>query len=243
MNIPLIITNFNQETYLINLINWWQWYYPQNKVYILDNKSNALTQIAYMKIINLFKLPIEVVNYEENNSVENLKDFLLKVSYEYYVVSDPDIMPLPNTPPNFLEIFKHAIDVDGFHHVGFGLVTHDVPDWFEGRANMLHDELSLLTKPAHIKFEGNVYSGFKAPIDTTFALYKKSNGGWTNPQSSEAWDNSLRLFYAYHLPWYIHPDHLNNEMKMYFATARYREPGVTSTGVNNYRPNKYKNDL
>ena len=244
-NIPIIIPNFNQVTYLLNMINWWLWYQPRSEVYVIDNGSN-LHDDLYQRIVELYHGQVNVIRRSENNCVENLRSILkenpLLNELEYYVISDPDIMPLPDTPPNFLEIFKHAIDKLGYHHAGFGLKTDDIPEWLEGRANMLHDEMSLLTKPVSINFEGRNYRGFKAPIDTTFALYKKSNGGWSNPQTSQAWDNSLRLFHAYHLPWYLHPDHLNEEMKNYFSTAKYRVPGVTSTGVNNYRPNQYKND-
>lgn len=243
-NIPLIIPNFNQITYLINLINWWKWYVDDPKVFVLDNGSTEKNVTSWLGDLEMMFPGTTLLEYKENDCVGNLRHFLSSTNqiqdYEYYVISDPDIMPLPSTPPNFLEIFKHAIDNYGFHHVGFGLMTDDIPEWFEGRANMLHDEKSLLNNPTAIEFNGKRYSGYKAPIDTTFALYRKSNGGWSNPQSPEAWSNSLRLFQAYHLPWYLHPEHLNDEMKNYFSTARYRIPGVTSTGVNNYRPNQYK---
>lgn len=242
MNCPLIIPSFNQRGYLINLINWWLWYYPNNPVYILDNNSDDyFRDTLYPLLIRLYRPMVTVVTFDKNDCVDNLRKFLEgSPELEYYVISDPDIMPLPNTPPNFLEIFKHAIDNYGFHHAGFGLKTYDIPEWLEDKATLLHNELSLLTTTTEIEFDGKRYKGFKAPIDTTFALYKKSNGGWKNPQSGEAWNNSLRLFYAYHLPWYLHPSHLNPEMKNYFSTARFRIPGVTSTGVNNYRPEKYK---
>lgn len=242
-NIPIIIPNYNQITYLLNMINWWSWYNPYGQIFVVDNGS-IITDVFYERMVDLYGPRVTIIRRSENNCVKNVRAVLdehpLLKEFEYYVISDPDIMPLPDTPPNFLEIFKHAIDNLGYHHAGFGLNTNDIPDWFEGRANMLHDEMSLLTNPVSINFEGKNYRGFKAPIDTTFALYKKSNGGWSNPQSAEAWRNSLRLFQAYHLPWYLHPEHLNEEMKNYFSTAKYRIPGVTSTGVNNYRPNQYK---
>lgn len=237
-NTPIIIPNYNQVTYLANLVNWWKWYYPENPVHVLDNGSTKKNYQA----VHYLGSGITVNYFTENRCTDNLKDFLSKNPFDYYCISDPDIMPLPNTPPNFLEIFKHCIDHYGYDHVGFGLKTDDIPDWFEGRANMLHDEQSLLHTPIKIEYEGKEYTGYRAPIDTTFALYKKANGGWQNPMTSGKWSNSLRLFQAYHLPWYLHPDHLNDEMKYYFETAKYRIPGKTSTGVNNYRPNKYKNE-
>lgn len=245
-NIPLIIPNFNQISYVINLINWWFWYHPESRVFILDNAStDKKTHDAYEYLIGLYSPKITVWKSEKNDCVENLRDYLNSdhwqaKGFEYYVISDPDIMPLPNTPANFLEIFKHAIDNYNFHHVGFGLKTDDIPEWNDRTGWIQGDENGLLSIAVRFELNGKLYSGFKAPIDTTFALYKKSNGGWTNPQTAEAWNNSLRLFQAYHLPWYIDQKHLNDEMKNYFSTARYRIPGVTSTGVNNYRPEQFR---
>ena len=241
-NIPLIIPNFNQFTYLLNLINWWRWYYPANPVYILDNGSTYPTIDSFYNQLQQLT-GAQPIMFSNNDCVGNLRSFLQSEQMkevEYYVISDPDIMPHPATPPNFLEIFKSCIDDFGFHHVGFGLITKDVPDWMDGRASMLHDEDMIIKKGSTIiPYEGKEYHGYEAPIDTTFALYSKANGGWHNPQGPESWDNSLRLFSAFHLPWYLHPDHLNSEMKYYFETAQYRQPGITSTGKNNYRPKQY----
>lgn len=244
-NIPLIVPSFNQLTYLKNIINWWKWYSPQSKIYIVDNASESSDINYFYEQIPDDELlsNVGVYQFSKNDCVGNLRTAIDEiVKSEYYVISDPDIMPLPGTPPNFLEIFKHAIDHYGYHHAGFGLKTDDIPAWFEGRANMLHDEMALLNTPVEIGYNGKLYHGYKAPIDTTFALYKKSNGGWSNPQSPESWSNSLRMFSAYHLPWYLHPDHLNEEMQSYFSSAEYRIPGKTSTGKNNYRPKKYQSE-
>lgn len=245
-NIPLIIPVFNQLTYLINIINWWRWYYPQNMIYILDNGSDYLPlRHAYKNWYGENK--ISIVMCSENDMAKNLKRFLddsrhfvAHEKFQYYAVSDPDIMPHPGTPPNFLDIFRHAIENCGFHHAGFGLITHDLPDFLEDKATVLSNESEVLTKPASITYEGKTYSGFNAPIDTTFALYKRSNGGWHAPQGPESWSNSLRLFQAFHLGWYLHPQMLNEEMRHYFATAKFRDLGPVSAGKNNYRPKQYQ---
>lgn len=246
-NIPLIIPSFNQFTYLLNIITWWQWYHPGSKVYVIDNGStHPLINDFYRRLQGLFAFNVQPVMFANNDCVKNLRSFIQETEQmkgvEYYVISDPDIMPHPNTPPNFLEIFKHCIDTLGYHHVGFGLITSDVPNWMDGKESMLHDENMLLHPNNYttITYKNDgPFIAVKAPIDTTFALYKKANGGWQNPQGPESWDNSLRLFDAFHLPWYLHPDHLNQEMKNYFSTADYRQPGITSTGKNNYRPKEF----
>ena len=120
--IPLIILNFNQLFYLKNLINWWKWYYPENPVHIIDNNSNYINLIAwYGAVEGLY----HIKRCSENNATKNLKEYLETYSFEYYVISDPDIMPHPSTPHNFLDYFKAAID-QGYHRAGFDLITHDI---------------------------------------------------------------------------------------------------------------------
>lgn len=235
--IPLIIPNFNQLFYLKNLINWWRWYYPENPIFVVDNNSDYLPlQIFY----NANEYGFETFYFSENNCAANLSEFIetdIKGRYEYYVISDPDIMPHPNTPPNFLEILKAVID-SGFHRAGFGLITSDLPEELHERAFVIGNEKELLSVPVEFNFEDKIYNGFRAPIDTTFCLYKSSNG-WAAPMSGENWGNCLRLFQAFHLGWYIRPDCVNPEMDNYFKTSKYRDGSPISAGKNNNRPKQY----
>lgn len=228
-DIPLIIPNFNQLTYLKNLINWWKWYYPENPVYVIDNNSD------YVPLKEYYSQNAFTLYQSENNFIENLNGVLEVRKFEYYVISDPDIMPHPATLPNFLEIFKHAIDHYGFHHAGFDLITEDIPDWNPKQKWIQGDEIMLKGNPVVINYDGRDYNGYKAPLDTTFCLFKRDNGGWSAPMSAENWTNSLRLFKAFHLPWYLKKENLNEEMKHYFATCKRFEPGQVSAGKNNYR--------
>lgn len=232
-DIPLIIPNFNQLTYTRNLTNWWQFYYPENPVVIIDNGSD------YQPLLDWYRAQdnIQVVKYSNNDFRKNLRHYLDARSPSYYVISDPDIMPHPTTPPNFLEVFKKQVD-DGYHHVGFQLIIDDLPSWLYKRDWVIGDEKELRNNKVLI----NDYEAFKAPIDTTFALYTSRNGGWQSPMSADGWSNSLRMFYAFHLSWYIDGDKLNPEMEHYFSTAKYRIPGEPSSGVNNYRPKKFINE-
>lgn len=230
-DIPLILPNFNQLTYLQNIINWWKWYYPKNPYYIIDNGSTYEPLIDFydsLSVDTVFRCP-------GNEFIPHLRMWLGENKPEYYCLSDPDIMPHPTTPPDFLEIFMACIDA-GFHHVGFDLITDDIPDWNTKKGWILGDEKALHSIATRISYKGIIYEGFKAPIDTTFALYANHNGGWAAPQTAEAWTNSLRLFKAFHFGWYLHPQFINEEMKNYFATCKKFVPGELSAGKNNYRP-------
>lgn len=128
--IPLIILYRNQPTYLLNLINWWFWYYPDNTVYVVDNGSDV-SGIEYATEFD----GLAWHRYYKNDCAGNLARLIdenIKDKYEYYCISDPDIMPHPATPPYFLEVFKAAID-QGYHRAGFDLITDDIPDWIHNR--------------------------------------------------------------------------------------------------------------
>lgn len=237
-NIPLLIPNFNQLTYLLNLINWWKFYNPDNPIHIIDNGSNYRPLIDFYMKRQIFS-GVEIFRHIDNDCTKNLAIHLkseFMADYDYYVISDPDIMPHPATPPNFLEIFKQEIDENGYHHVGFQLIIDDLPDWLYKKDWLIGDEKALRQNET---FTISGHKAWKAPIDTTFALYTKKNGGWRSPMSAEAWSNSLRVFNAFHLGWYIDGERLNPEMENYFNTAKQFVPGEPSAGKNNYRPEKF----
>jgi hypothetical protein len=235
-NIPLIIPNFNQLTYLKNLINWWHWYNPGAIVFIIDNAS------TYKPLLDFYAFSadslVDVRRYQSNDMGSNLRSFIdnqIKDKFDYYVLSDPDIMPHPNTPYNFLEQWMGYIK-QGFHRVGFNLIIEDLPSWLYHKDWIIGDEKALLGVPV---LTNNGFDGYRAPIDTTFALYTTKNSGWYSPMNGEDWSNSLRLFNAFHLGWYVDGENLNPEMDYYFKSARYRVPGQNNAGCNNYRPFKF----
>lgn len=229
-DIPLILTNFNQFSYLRNLVNQFHFYYPENKIFVIDNASTS----EQVKNYYWQNEEITVFKYPNNTSAENLRHFLDNYKFEYYVISDPDISIHPTTPPFFLEVFKELIDT-GYHHAGFDLIYEDIPEWNKKAGWIQGDERLLHNQPVEVKYNGSTFTGFQAAIDTTFAMYKTANGGWQAPMSAENWTNSIRIFQAQHLTWYLHPEYVNAEMKNYFATCRRFEPGQVSAGKNNYR--------
>lgn len=239
-NIPIIIPVFNQLTYLKNLINWWRWYQPENKIYIVDNGSTYKPLIDFYDTL-LSDESIVVYKTGQNNFIPNLQNFLkthIGTGYDYYVISDPDIMPHPNTPPNFLEVFKTAIDNHKYHRAGFNLITSDLPPYLNEREMIIGNEAELLKDREALTYGGHM--GYKAPIDTTFCLYKTENGGWKAPMDGADWGNCLRLFSAFHLMWYVDENNINEELEYYFTHAKYRVPGEPSAGKNNNRPKQYQ---
>lgn len=237
-DIPLIICNYQQLTYLRNLINQFRFFYPDNWISIVDNGSDNKELLKYYQYLHEDDyFNGEVRRYPENDFIKNLKEFLsIQVNqWDYYVLSDPDISIPFTTFPKFLEVFKAAID-SGFHHAGFGLRTDNIPDWNKKKGWIQGDEQALKRNPITIEWNGQTFAGFKAPIDTTFCLFSKHNGGWAAPMKPEHWDNSVRIFEAEHLTWYLHPEHQNEEMRNYFQTCLKRDDSKPSAGRNHFRP-------
>src|SRR5690606_15636916 len=150
-------------------------YCPENPIYVIDNGSTyePLLDYYYWKNNDFF-----LYKYPENEFVKNITEFISALDSDYFVLSDSDILLHPTVPFNFLEIFKAIID-SGVHHVGFDLIYEDIPKWNPKAEWIKGDERNLHIAPFNFDYNGETYSGFRAAVDTTFAMYKKSNGGWS----------------------------------------------------------------
>jgi hypothetical protein len=235
--IPLIIPNFNQLTYLVNLITWWNYYTNNAPVFVLDNKSTYGPLLDFYDDNHFYNLSVFL--YEENNCGNNLKKFIesnIKGYYEYYCISNPDIMPHPGTPENFLSVMMHCIDRYKFHHAGFCLVKDDLPDFIDNKDIILRQENKFWYNPKAIEYNGSKYTGYLAPIDLTFCMYTTKNSGWHYPMDRTDWNNSIRIFNAFHFGWYISPQTNIEEVKQYYKTCLKRSQTKSIKGVNNYKP-------
>jgi hypothetical protein len=241
MTIPLIIPNFNQLYFTVNLINWWNYYTAESPVFILDNASTYKPLLEFYK--NNHFPNVEVIRCPKNNCGDNLRAFIdqrINPHYKFYCISNPDIMPHPATPEFFLDLFRHCIVDKKIHHVGFSLIIHDLPYYIDNHGLIQQKESGFWVRSRRIPFKDHNFTGYIAPIDLTFAMYSVDNGGWSFPMNPAHWGNSMRILQAYHFGWYISPrtniaEHIN-----YFRTALTREKcqkkGVKIKGVNNYKP-------
>jgi hypothetical protein len=242
--IPLVCLSFNQPTFLQNLINHWRFYHPNEEthpIYIFDNGSTNSDLLYLLTDYHNTTDDIRPYQYTDNNFIPNLTHFLntvIKPKYEYYVLSDCDILPHPSTPWNYLDVFRHLID-SGYHRAGFGLIIDDLSPNLHLRANIIHDEKENLKSPISFEFEGKTYEGFKAPTDTTFTMFTTKNTGWYAPMNGKDWGNSVRVFKSFHCPWHLDEDRLNPEMVYYYEQAKPHVPGQPSAGASTRRPKKY----
>lgn len=197
-SIPIIINNRNRLYDLRKLLD-----YLESKdfkqILIIDNQS------TYLPLIEFYKdTKYEVHRLQTNLGYLSLWKINLfkKFKNHYYVYTDPDILPIPECPDDFLHYFKDCLEKNThIEKIGFGLKIDDLP-----KNPTSQKIIEIENKFWKKKIDKYLY---EAPIDTTFAMYKPNSfGGY--------WLKSLRTNFPYlarHLTWYDDRDH--NEDKFY----------------------------
>lgn len=200
--VPVIINNRNRFDYLKQLIEWLKKSGYSN-IIVLDNASNYEPLLNYYKVAD-----VKVIRLTENfGHLALWKSGVYKQFYDnYYVYTDPDLMPVEECPPDFM---KHFFDLlrkyRDVEKVGFGLKIDDLPNHYEKKQEVIDWEKKfwLHTREPHV---------YEAAIDTTFALYRPYTNGAIWVQSA------LRTgapFVMRHLPWYENSTDLSPESRFY----------------------------
>src|SRR5581483_1069322 len=204
---PVIINCRDRLSPLVSLVEWLE-RVGQDEIYLLDNDSTYPPLLDYYE-----KSPHEVIRLGENLGhqalwlTDVLKDRIF--SSEHYVYTDPDIVPLPECPPDAFDFFRDVLErFPEYHKVGFGLRIDDIPDHYRFKAEVVAWEEQFWGQ--------SLASGlFRAPIDTTFALYRARGG--------HDLDKAIRTGYPYlarHVSWYCDSRNPSAEERYYREHAR-----------------------
>lgn len=122
-------------------------------------------------------------------------DLYKKFIKDYYVYTDPDVVPIEDCPADFLEYFLTILKRNSqIKKIGFGLKIDDLPDHYKHKESVINWEKQYYLN----KSKGE--NLFVAQIDTTFALYRPWAWGGANIRYQH-----LRTGFPYlarHLPWY-----------------------------------------
>ena len=207
--IPVIINNFNRLTYLRELIQALESRGITNIV-IIDNQSSYPPLLAYYKIC-----PYKIVRLPANYGHLALwkSGVYSQYRWNYFVYTDPDVVPVEQCPSDFLAVFKTLLDKNyKLDKIGFGIKIDDLPDRFALKERVVRYESGY--------WEKEVAPGlYNAPIDTTFALYKP----FSRLKAGEIYTlQSWRTGYPYlirHLPWYIDSSQISQEDQYYLDTC------------------------
>lgn len=210
-DIPVFIISWNRLDCLKLLISWLESKNLKN-IIIIDNNSTYQPLIHYLK-----ELPYQVHFLKENLGhlalwKSNLFNEIIKK--DYFILTDPDVVPVNDCPDDFLEQFFHILKADPkITKVGFSLKIDDIPDEYPLKESVIKHESQFW----HDKYSMDEVIYYKAPIDTTFALYRPN----IFPEQKNWWE-SVRTAFPYtarHLSWYIDSDNLTEEDVFYKDAA------------------------
>ena len=126
-----------------------------------------------------------------------------------YAVTDPDL-DLSGVPDDVLARLCDALDTHPWAlKVGLSLEIDDLPESFPLRREVQTWERRFWSEPLP---DGN----FRAPIDTTFAVYRRTR---MQTLSTEPAVRLGRPHTARHLPWYVTRETLTEEFEQYLRTT------------------------
>lgn len=207
-SIPIIINNYNRLTFLKKLINSLE-VRGYTNIYIIDNNSTFPPLLEYYNDCRytVFRL---------NKNVGHLAlwetDIYKMFINDFYVYTDPDVVPVDECPADFLNLFLLTLKKFKLaKKVGFSLKIDDLPDHYSRKEDVILWEKSICTK----KINDLLYA---AQIDTTFALYRPLFKG-----GAHHYHKTFRTAHPYvarHLPWYIDSSNIDFEEQYYIRNAK-----------------------
>lgn len=203
-SVPIIINSRDRLDSLRELIEWLE-SAGANNIWICDNAS------TFPPLLDFLANRHQVVRLDRNlgHRAPWLSGLVPKLGRKsHFVVTDPDVVPDEECPSDalvyFASLLNKYVDID---KVGFGLRIDDLPPSYAHREHVIAWESQFWAKET----EPGVY---RAPIDTTFALYR--------PGLGHSNDKALRTgapFLARHTPWYQDSAHPTPEQLWYVRNA------------------------
>ena len=187
-SLPVFINCRDRVADLKKLVGWLN-KVGVHKIALVDNDSSYPELLDFYKESRCQVLPLGF-NSGHRAPWESLAIGILAKD-SYYVVSDPDVIPIEDCPDDALNFFHQILKKHkNYMKVGFGLKIDDLPDHYQLKKTVVGWEKQFWQK----ELEPNLYI---ADIDTTFALYR--------PNTWYFLENSLRTGYPYvakHTAWY-----------------------------------------
>lgn len=201
--VPIIINNFNRLDTLCKLLDALV-VRGYTNIYILDNASTYPPLLKYYE-----RCPFTVIRLEKNLGFKALWKSSLRKKFcgDYYIYTDSDVVPVVDCPADFVdhlmrELKKHPLA----RKVGFSLRIDNLPDHYAYKEQVIQKESVYYQRQAGPGL-------YRAPIDTTLALYRPRVG-----LSRSRFVEAYRTAYPYqaeHLPWYSDSSHLSDEERYY----------------------------
>ena len=211
-SIPVVINNYNRLDSLRIQVEWLQSLNAPVWIVILDNASSFPPLLEYYAKLDPDKAHVIRLGY--NSGFEGLQDAARCLRRcPYFVITDPDLIPYPDTPKDILDRMRAALRaLPEVHMVGASLEIDDIPPFYPLRDKVQKWEARFW--PPLAKRIGDW--GFDAWVDTTFAMYRQG-GDVLQIEPAMRLD---RPYVLKHVDWYTHPAHLTDEQKHYAARSQ-----------------------
>ncbi len=203
--IPIIINNFNRLDTLKKMIHSLVTRGYSN-IYIIDNLSTYPPLVEFYKTCKYL-----VFRLNRNMGPDALwkSKIYRKFNNDFFGYSDSDIVPIEECADDFLLFFLNTLKKYKLaQKIGFSLKIDDIPD-----CNLL--------KKYIVKCEEHFFHDcrkdnllYRAPIDTTFALYRPRGKRRHANGNIEMYRTGFP-YMARHLPWYTDSINPDEEEKYY----------------------------
>lgn len=207
--IPIFIISYNQYTFVKSMVEQLSKY--SSNIYIIDNKSTYPPLVEYLKSI---ENKVKVLYMPENYGHRvYLRDEIVKLGGEKYIITDPDLLLNTKLPQNFIDILSDLSEKYKVGKIGFALdITNNINlniNASDNKQTVVDWESQFWTN----KIDDPDYTLYNAQIDTTFVLI---NTKYYIPDDFSA----IRVagdFTCVHRPWVIgyENDLLDGELKYY----------------------------
>lgn len=210
MDIPIFINCRDRCTDLARLVEWLE-RAGHERITLIDNDSTYEPMVEYLE-----RSPHHVERLRSNAGSRALWLAGLVPQTEFFVYSDPDILPIAECPMDAVQQMRELLEsmsYQSFTKAGLGLYLDDLPPSMPSLPweRDLVCTASYPTAAPSWQMEPGVFSSL---VDTTFAVYR--------PASNFVLE-SLRLgfpFQARHSSWYVTPEmELSVEDAFYLGRA------------------------
>jgi hypothetical protein len=197
-DIPIFIICRDRVDSLRVLVSWLEHRGLKNILFI-DNDSIYPPLIEYFRDTPYQVFPTKLNIGHKSPWISGFVKTL--VPDGFYVVTDPDVIPIEDCPDDildrFMELHEEFFD---YQKIGFGLKIDDLPKEYSLRNSVVEWESQFWK----YELKPDVY---EAPLDTTFALYKPYNYQYFLTPSIRTGGKMM----ARHMPWYSDTSKPTNE--------------------------------
>ncbi len=225
-NIPIFIVSYNRLDDIKKILARLE-HDGYKNIQIIDNASTDSNLLEYLK-----QLPYKVHFMDQNYGPYVLfKSHMFDnvISSSYYVLTDPDIIPVDDCPGNYVEHFYNILNEHPDKlKVGFSLKIDDLPDSYLYKYDILRFESFYWER----QIASNNYVAYDAALDTTFALYRP---GLITDRN--VFYSGIRTGYPYtarHLGWYVDEGDMTATQKAYYLTQNNGSTAHDISAMQNY---------